>query len=248
MRIAWIVCIATAAQAQPSAIQFDDCKARRKVLTAEAMKIADADERARRLIAMPVCRRNPDNSVEVVEPAAPQPDTPFAPHIELAARTGIVGVTVISERYFAPTGIGPLVELEAGYRIRRPLSIGVLASYARFSDDTVVVYPSGQPSIIAVREQLSSFGATGTWHTGPFWLRGLLGAEVDVVDYAGMAVVNGKGRATDFLRAIGATLGYRFATTGRFDAHVAITFGEAGSWSGVDRELLSAALAVGLAY
>ena len=167
----------------PEPGSFEGCKARRIALMATAMKIADIDERARRFAAMPTCVRHDDGTTEVVEAEPPPlPDTsPFSPHLELAARTGISGTFVISTEELAPKGIGPFVDVELGYRWRREYSVSVFGSYAHFSDDDVAVSNGivSNASVITVTDNLYAVGARVNRHLGSFWIGGGVGMELE---------------------------------------------------------------------
>ncbi len=229
---------------QPQRGSFEDCKERRIALTASAMKVTDINDRAVLLAAMPVCRRLGDGTTQVVEPAPPpKPDTsPFSPHFDLAARTGLAGTFVIAPYELAPAGVGPFVDLELGYRWRREYSASVFGNYARFSDHDVAVSNGVfvPASIITVTDNLYAFGARINRHLGSFWLGGGLGMAIEgETGYQGM-------RTTTALRTVDAYVGYRFGASRLLDAQLLVILSEAGHALDGGRELLSGQLAVGL--
>jgi len=229
---------------QPAHGSFDDCKDRRIALTAAAMKVADINDRARLLSAMPACRRFDDGETQVVEPAPPPtPDTsPFSPHVELAVRTGLAGTFVMAPYELAPAGVGPFVDIEVGYRLRREYSASVFGNYAHFSDDNIAVSngPFVNASIITVTDDLYAFGARINRHLGSFWLGGGLGMELESeTGYRG-------GHTTTALRSVDAYAGYRFGASRHLDAQLLVIVSEAGHVFDGGRELLSGQLAVGL--
>lgn len=84
------------AHADPDA-DFAACKARRRALTREAMKITDMIARGRALAVMPICRRFKDRSTEIVGPVPPPAPLPEPPKLELHTGRVVVGV--------APSGL-----------------------------------------------------------------------------------------------------------------------------------------------
>src|ERR1700733_1181674 len=135
----WVVVgvfVSRAVGAQPSATpsSFEQCKAQRISLTRDAMKVSDVDERARMLLAMPICSREPDGTLEVTDPRAPPPPLPpFTPHASLALALGFAA-SLIGYQVRPATGYGPTVELEADWQPLRRLSVGGFAAYEGFDD------------------------------------------------------------------------------------------------------------------
>jgi hypothetical protein len=72
-------------------------------------------------------------------------------------------------------GVGPFVEVEAGYRWRREVSAVAYGNYAYFRDDTVLVSNGGYFfSIISVPDRSFAVGARVNYHARAFWVgRGL---------------------------------------------------------------------------
>ena len=85
-----LVVMAGTAHADPEA-DFAACKARRRTLTREAMKITDMIERGRKLAVMPICRRFADRSTEIVGPV-PAPAPVPAAKLEMRSDKLVVGV------------------------------------------------------------------------------------------------------------------------------------------------------------
>jgi hypothetical protein len=229
--------VATAASAQPSD-DFEACKAHRRELTAQAMKIASAAQRGEALAAMPVCRRNADGSTEVVvrEPA-PVDDAPFSPRFHAALRTGFAANMVMSQNDFEPDGSGPFVELEAGYRWERAWSASLFGSFTRFSGLVPVFYtPPIPPSSIIVRDSLYAGGARVARHHFRWWFGGGVGYERDNNTNQGMAVPHDLGIVEEFV-------GYRLATASVVDAELMVLADEA---FGDGREVISVRAGIGL--
>lgn len=118
--LAAMLLVARVAHADPA------CEARWRELRAEAMRLADLDERGRRLAALPSCPR------DVVEPAA-EPEPTFAPHA-----IGFVSTGLAAERVAYPLatarGLGVFVEAAAGWRFARRWAASGFAGYAGFED------------------------------------------------------------------------------------------------------------------
>lgn len=112
--------------------------------------MADENARGELLASMPTCRRGEDGALDVTE-AAPRPPaetTPFAPHFTFAASAGAAFSSMMSNQA-QPSGFGPYVELEASYRFRRHLSVGLTAGYSAFHDPMVVEPIQGQTIDVA---------------------------------------------------------------------------------------------------
>ncbi|MDB4957376.1 MAG: hypothetical protein JWO36_4945 [Myxococcales bacterium] len=150
-----------AAPATPEA--FEACKARSRALAAEAMKIPDLQERGERLRTMPRCEHGADGTLQVIEPPPPPPvdTTPFAPHLELAARAGMATSLLLSGTLDA-SGVGPYVEVEAGYRIRRRFGVAAFAGYTNFHDGEI--FDAVTRQMYDVREQSYNAGALLNLH------------------------------------------------------------------------------------
>jgi len=160
--LAWLVVVAIPAHADPEA-DFAACKARRRQLTREAMKISDMIERGRALALMPICRRFGDNSVEVVGPLPPPPKLQPMPLRAEAAVT--VGYGAWKGFSLASVTSAPFLELEAGARVRG-LSVVGFAGYA-------------QAQRSAARDSFADGGVKVRFHEGP--LAAGLGAGVEQV-------------------------------------------------------------------
>jgi hypothetical protein len=112
---------------------FAACKARRRELTREAMKVDDVIVRGRKLALMPICRRFADRSVEVVGPVPPPP-----PPVSLLDVRPQVGVVVGMGTYSVGTGMQlptvdePFLQVEAGGRLRE-ISVLGFGGYAHVS-------------------------------------------------------------------------------------------------------------------
>jgi hypothetical protein len=95
-----VLAVATPALAQPPSdpdTAFAACKARRRALTRDAMKVSDMIERGRKLALMPICRRFEDRSVAIVGPLPAVPPTPELSKLEVRSAKLVVGV--------APSGL-----------------------------------------------------------------------------------------------------------------------------------------------
>lgn len=107
--------------------EFAACKARRRELTREAMKIEDVIERGRKLALMPICRRFGDRSTEIVGPLPPPlPPSPIS-LLEVRPQVGLVlgiGSYAIGTSMALPVTTAPFVELEAGGRLRGVSIVG----------------------------------------------------------------------------------------------------------------------------
>jgi hypothetical protein len=238
---------AAAAAAEPDA--FEACKARRRELTADAMKVADLDARARLLLAMPTCRRFEDGHTEIVAaPARDIPDTrPFTPRLGASVFAGFGANTVISNNELAPTGVGPLVEVDVGYRANRRNSAALYATLARFSaDDVVRTYGEGPivTSLVVphVTDTMFGFGVRGRRHTGRWAIALGLGAVVEHYNDAQDM------DTTNVLRSIDAQLTCDLASTRHVGADLALDVGDAGHFTSTERELLTARLLLGLHF
>jgi hypothetical protein len=170
------------AAAQPATeTPFEACRARRRALTAEAMKIDDAARRGEALHAMPVCSREADGSTQVIEAEAPEvvDNGPYSPLVA-AVRTGANATEVFDSRVgLEPRGGGPFVDVELGYRWTHAYSIGAFASYAHFSDSS-----NSLLGMLADSESLYSFGARGAFHRNRWTLSGGLGVLIEHDDHS----------------------------------------------------------------
>lgn len=159
--LAWLVLAAHAhADPDPDAT-FRACKARRRALTREAMKITDMIERGRALAVMPICRRFADNSVEVIGPLPPEPKvTPVRLRAEAAVMLGYGEWKGLS---LASMTSAPFFELEAGARVRG-LSVLGFAGYAQVQRS-------------AARDSFADGGLKARFHSGALGLGVGVGIE-----------------------------------------------------------------------
>lgn len=174
MRFWMLILLSRVALAQPAATPsaFETCRVQRKAQTIEAMKIADPDARARRLLAMPICRREADGSVEVVDPTAPPlPEPPFEPRA-IAAVTAGVAASIVAYNVRPATSLGPTVEAELGWQLRRRFSIGAFGGFSSFHDDAYL-------GSYDVRHRFYDVGARVRYHVGGFRLGAGAGVELD---------------------------------------------------------------------
>jgi hypothetical protein len=138
---AWLVVIVVivasggAARAQPSTAPsaFEACTVTRKARMAEAMRIDDLDDRARALVAIPQCRREPDGTTAVVDPTAHEPEPPWQPRVRVALVAGVAAST-IAYQVRPATGYGPALELAADWHRWRRFSLSLSAGYVGFDD------------------------------------------------------------------------------------------------------------------
>lgn len=229
--------------------EFDDCKAQRLRLTAEAMKIADANERGERLAAMPTCLREPDGSttVRAAHPRAPEDTTPFAPHLTAALRVG-AAASAMSAGADTASGFGPLLELEAGWHGWRHVELAAYAGYTRFRDpqwNALVSIGPGQvmAATFDVTEQLYDAGARLRLHYGRVAFGGGAGIELE------HGAVVGQPAVSNVLAQLGVDGALEVARTGQFAADVV-----AGATVAMDpnsdpaRDVISAGLAVALRW
>jgi hypothetical protein len=222
---------------------FESCKARRRELAAEAMKVGDPDARARLLVAMPACRRLDDGSLEVSEPPPPELDrTPFAPHVEAALRAGYSATAIVSGRAQA-SGTGPYVELEAGYRFSRAWSLAAFASFTRFEDPNVEVIvrtPIAVGAMWDVHETLYDAGARFHGHSGSFVFGAGLGLTLH--DAAGVDHTS----AWETLRLVELDAAYTLAKTRQFAAQLMVVVDDSGPLLDPTGQVISARLAIGI--
>jgi hypothetical protein len=213
------------------------------------MKVADPDARARELLAMPTCRRFEDGHTEIVAaPPRDLPDTrPFAPRIGASVFAGFGANTVISNNELAPTGVGPLVEVDVGYRPNRRNSAALYATLARFGADNVVRTYGDGPIVTSlvvphVTDTMFGFGVRGRRHTGRWAIA--LGVGAVVEQYNDAQDMD----TTNVLRSIDAQLTCALASTRHVGADLAVDVGDAGHFTSTERELLTARLLLGLHF
>lgn len=203
------------AHADPEA-DFAACKARRRALTREAMKITDMIERGRALAVMPICRRFADRSVEIVGPPPPPPPPPrlseIRPHVGLIAGTGAWLVDT-SMALPGNTRAG-FVEIEAGARLRE-FALVAFGSYARL--DTAFDYFDAR----AFRQ--SHYDARDTLADGGLKVRLMtsslafgLGVGVEKEHETGMSATAGARDEMHELGLVEGDVGYRIAASDGF--------------------------------
>lgn len=230
--LALVVVMVGSVHAQPGD-DFEACKARRKELTAEAMKYSAA-ERGERLNAMPVCRRNDDGSTAVTERAPDPIDTSAYSPLVLGARVGVAGSAIGATNDHQPVGMGAYVDVEAGYRWTRAYSVEGYLNYSRFADDVVAVGVPGNR--LHVSDRLYGGGIRATRHTFSFNFGVGAGVQIDSsTRYMGVVTDHALFAAEEFV-------GYRFASAkyGNAGLRVMLTEGV-----GSDRQLLSVQVGVG---
>ena len=144
-----VVALVRAAAAQPGLADpraaFEACKARRRAQLSEAMKIADAQQRGHRLLAIEDCTPpRVDEPIATVEPPPPVVLGPWAaiavgisasamsygnpPQLPVPIASDPSRVLVVNGPSNVPSS-GPLVELEVGWRFERRASLGVFVAY-----------------------------------------------------------------------------------------------------------------------
>jgi hypothetical protein len=230
----WLVgvLVATSVHAQPSD-EFEACKARRKELTAEAMK-HDAAERGERLAAMPICRRNDDGSTSVTERAPDPIDASAYSPLVIGARVGVAGSAINATNDHQPVGMGAYVDVEAGFRWSRAYSVQGYVNYSRFADDVFAVGVPGH--LLHVSDRVYGGGIRATRHTFMFSFGGGLGAQVDSsTRYMGVVTDHAMLAAEEFV-------GYRLASARYGNAGLRVMLTEA---FGLDRQMLSVQVGVG---
>jgi hypothetical protein len=119
---------------------FDACKVERRRELAEAMKIADVEERGRRLAAIASCESDTRDVPAQVQP-------PFCPRGVLAA--AISAGVQLPANSLVPASWIAVVELSAGLHWRRHLSFEVFGATSSFSGSTY--YEIGYDPAVPVR-------------------------------------------------------------------------------------------------
>ncbi len=224
------------AAAQPGADPFEACKARRRELTAEAMKIADAAERGRRLAAMPSCERAEDGTTTVVEPPpATPPDPIVTPHVTAALRVGAAESATLIGSDDPASGLGPFIELEGGWRLRRRIELAAFGSYSRYRDATWM--PGVPVGTFDVHDELYDVGARMRLHYDPFSFGAGIGVELEHGGSAGYPV------ELFTLVQLELEAAYQAARTERLAIEV---LGIASAATNLDRDVVSFRLALGI--
>jgi hypothetical protein len=243
MRWLWVlVVMAGTAHADPDA-DFAACKARRRALTREAMKITDMIERGRKLAVMPICRRFEDRSVEVVGPPAPPPPPPRLS--EVRAQVGLavgMGAWQVGTSMALPANTSaPFVELEAGGRLRG-LALVAFGGYARL--DTQFDYFDAvafRRSHYIARDTLADGGVKLRLSTGGLGLG--IGVGIEQEHETGMSATAGPRDEMHQLALVEGEVGYRVAERDGFAVKLlAIGSGSLGNGGAI----ASARLALGL--
>ena len=241
MRAVLIVVLATtpvlAEPATPE--QFEACKARRRDMAAEAMKIPDANARGARLAELPTCERRADGTLDVTAPPPPVVDTtPFAPRVVLAARLGASASTILSNEV-QPSGFGPYVEIEAGYHLRRHVELGAMIAYASFHDASAFDIVAGQN--VDVRELSVDAAARASARYGDFAFGGGVGIEYERYANTSFSTVLP-------LLELHAAYAFAHARALRAQVFASATDGNTLFASGFHGDLVSVRLGVGVAY
>jgi hypothetical protein len=167
------------AAAQPSQDPFESCKARRRELTAEAMKVADAAERGRLLAAMPSCERADDGTTAVVEPPPAAPLEPaVAPHVTAGLRVGASESATLIGSDEPASGLGPFIELEGGWRLQRRFELALFASYSWYRDTSWMPGPT-RPGTFDVHDAIYDIGARVRLHYDPISFGAGIGVELE---------------------------------------------------------------------
>ncbi len=229
--------------------EFDDCKAQRQRLTAEAMKISDVNERGRRLAEMPACVREGDGSTRVEGGLRREREdtTPFAPHFTAALRVG-AAASAMSVGTDTASGFGPLLELEAGWHAWRHVELAAYGGYTRFRDprwNALVSIGPGQvmAATFDVTEQLYDAGARLRLHYGRLAFGGGAGVELE------HGAIVGQPAVSNVLAQLGVDGAYEMARSGEFAADVV-----AGAAVAMDpnsdpaRDVISACVALALRW
>ena len=114
---------------------FEACKAERRRQIAEAMQIADANERGRRLAAAPVCERAADGSLHVDDPRAHPLEPPFKRFASWSLELGLAGA-VIQYQVRPSDAFAPVIEGAAAWHFTRAYWVGGFASAIWYDDAT----------------------------------------------------------------------------------------------------------------
>lgn len=139
--VAWSVGVAHAQPAGPADptdpdLAFAACKTRRRAMTRDAMRIDDVRARGRALAQMPICRRLPDGSTEVIDPLV-VPSEPRLPPAHRIDPEVIAGVAVWSMKTRAlavdQPGLAPVFAIASGVQLAGRLGIGAMASISVYS-------------------------------------------------------------------------------------------------------------------
>lgn len=178
-----------AAQPATTPTRFETCTAERKTRMATALQIADADERARALLAMPECRREADGTTDVIDPRAPvAPEAAFQSRIEAELVAG-VAASAIGYQVRQAFGFGPAVELAGAWHGWRRLSLGASAGYVGFDDSSYL-------GSYDVRHRFFDLAGRAWLHLGPAKVGAGIGVQID--DAMAFADISGHRDANPF--------------------------------------------------
>lgn len=232
--LAWLV-VAAHAHAEPDLDPtFAACKARRRVLTREAMQIADMIERGRKLALMPICRRFEDSSIEIVGPLPPPPPIqPVRLRPEAAVLVGYGTWQVGTQLALPAAARAPFLELEAGARVHG-MSFLAFAGYAQVTESFDFYEPFVGRGHYDARDTFTDGGLKVRCHYGAIGAG--IGAGVEQVHDTGNSSLAGPREDMHELGLVEGDLGYtaiaRDHLSVRLLAIASGALGDAGSvWS-----------------
>jgi hypothetical protein len=219
------VLVARSAFAQPPGdpdAAFEACKARRRALTREAMKIADVNERGRALARMPICLRLEDRSTEIIDtiPVAPARPVPLAVHVEACGQLGGGDWMVASPSPGMLAARAPFAEGELGVGVGDTWSFVGFAGYAVLRGD--VLYVDTYRMLQAPYEServLSDVGARARVHHGRLAFG--LGVGVEREHATGFSTLTGPRDDTNDYALAEADVGYTLASVDHFAVRIA---------------------------
>jgi hypothetical protein len=237
--------VASPAFAQPPGdpdAAFAACKARRRALTREAMKITDMIERGRQLALMPICRRFEDRSVEIVGPMPPPPPLPSL--LEVRPEVGLVlgmGSWQVSTGMSLPAEQAPFLELEAGGRLRA-LSVVAFGGYTQVKASfDYFDYRVLRLAHYDARDTMADGGIKARLRVGPLAFG--VGFGVEEEHETGNSTTEGPRDEMHELGMVESDIGYTLATHDRYAVRLlAIATGALGG----DGSIWSARLALGI--
>ena len=223
--------------------EFAACKARRRELTREAMKVEDVIERGRKLALMPICRRFADRTTEVVGPVPPPP--PPLSLLEVRPQVGVaagMGTYSVGTAMALPAAYEPFFEVEAGGRLRQFSVLG-FGGYARvdasfdYFDANVL-----RPAHYEARDTLTDGGVKVRVRTGSLALGAGLGVEEAHI--VGVSTTSGPRDAIYELALFESDVGYSIIAPAGFVLRVRAIASTAAGHGGGAVSSLRLALAV----
>jgi len=222
--------------------EFAACKARRRELTREAMKIEDVIVRGRKLALMPICRRFADEHVEVVGPVPPPPPPPSLS--EVRPQVGLVvgmGTYLDNPGIALPATFEPFFQLEAGGRFRA-LSVVGFGGYTRVDASFDYLDPKARASHYDAHNTLTDGGVKLRLSSGAFAFGAGLGVEQEHV--AGVSTTEGLRDYMHDLALIEGDVGYAVVSPAGFALRVRAIGSTAAGHGGGAVSSLRFALAV----